>query len=116
MDKKKLLLGMIVQEVGTLSLLDPAQVSNWFETHISVKAALQKDWLGYLPIAHADTLLITAQLRGHASFNDMDEVGLTHLAWKAQKTGTTSVLLDIDADHDCVERLKERMFERSERA
>ncbi|CAA7270203.1 unnamed protein product [Cyclocybe aegerita] len=114
--EKKPLTRTIVPEVGSLSLLDRAQVSNWFEINISKDPNLRQEWLAYLPIAHAHTVLIASRLRGYQVFQELTEVALIDRAWEVQRTGTPSVLIDVDVDRDSLERLEEQMFERSERA
>ncbi|CAA7263522.1 unnamed protein product [Cyclocybe aegerita] len=79
---KKPLTRTIVPEVGSLSLLDRAQVSNWFEINISKDPNLRQEWLAYLPIAHAHTVLIASRLRGYQVFQELTEVALIDRAWE----------------------------------
>lgn len=46
----------IIPHVGTLSIVEHAQVTNWFEKNIAWETDVQALWVGLLPIAHAHTL------------------------------------------------------------
>ena len=48
----------IIPHVGTLSIVEHAQVTNWFEKNIAWETNVQALWVGLLPIAHAHTLFI----------------------------------------------------------
>ena len=57
-DNAKPLEKTLVPFVGTLSVVERAQIANWFETWVSRNKQLRIKWLGLLPIAHAHTLFI----------------------------------------------------------
>ncbi|KAF8886612.1 hypothetical protein CPB84DRAFT_1816710 [Gymnopilus junonius] len=61
---KSPLFSTLMPYVGSLSIIERAQISNWFDIHIgkrSKKARLA--WLGYLPLAHAHMLYISQCLQ-----------------------------------------------------
>ena len=52
----------LIPHVGTLSVVERAQIANWFETHISRNKKTRIAWLGFLPIAHAHTIFIAYRM------------------------------------------------------
>jgi len=48
----------IIPYVGTLSVIERAQIANWFETHVSLKKEARVLWMTRLPFAHAHTIFI----------------------------------------------------------
>jgi len=118
--EQKSLTKTIIPYVGTLSITERAQVSNWFEVNITKNKRFRSKWLGLLPIAHALTIFIAFRLKCNAEsryperkyhLNDfLDE------AWSVQFGSTKSGYSEVDVDLECLERLEEQMFERSSRA
>ena len=101
--------------VGTLSVVERAQIANWFEKWVSGNKKLRIKWLGLLPIAHAHTLFITYRMTKDPDFKGAPESEVRQKAWEAQLTGTPTILKEIDVDKECLEVLEEEMFERTER-
>lgn len=106
----------LVPHVGSLSLTVRAQISNWFDVKIGKDKKNQHIWLGRLPIAHAHTIYISTILKNNPENEDLTNAELLGKAWKVQLTGTTSVLMDVDVDKDCLSTLEEEMFENSAHA
>ena len=46
---------------------------------------------------------------------DLTDTDMLQKAWVAQLTGVPSILGEVDVDKDCLERLEEEMFERTDR-
>ena len=105
----------IVHHVGILSVIERAQISNWFDTHIGREQHVQTLWLGRLPIAHAHTLFIAYRMTKDPAFKDLTLTDMLQKAWVAQLTSTPSILGEIDVDRECLEQLEEEMFERTDR-
>lgn len=122
---------------GSLSLIERAQIANWFEQHVTRDPKLRTKWMGLLPIAHAQTIYITSFVRAEdrrlkevlksrppdeltekekLSLLELSEEEILDRAWNIQLTATPSVLQDIDVDRECLEALEMEMFERSNRA
>ena len=118
--EQKSLTKTIIPYVGTLSITERAQVSNWFEVNVAKKKSFRSKWLGLLPIAHALTILIAFRLERNAesryperkyhSKDYLDE------AWAVQFGTTQSGYSEVDVERECLERMEEQMFERSLRA
>jgi hypothetical protein len=53
----------IIPYVGTLLVVDRAQIANWFETRVGLNEDARILWLGQLPIAHAHTIFIVFRMR-----------------------------------------------------
>ncbi|KDR68095.1 hypothetical protein GALMADRAFT_146583 [Galerina marginata CBS 339.88] len=73
-------------------------------------------WLGFLPIAHAHTIYISANLQSDPKYEDLNEEELLEEAWKLQLSAVPSLGGDVDVEKECLERLEEEMFEVSARA
>jgi len=108
----------LVRYMGNLPVIERAQLTNWFETHVALgNKNLRLQWFGRLPIAHACTLFIVAHLRTgrwtRATFKN--ETEMLDYAWKIQTEDPPleKVFHNIDVDKECLERLEEEMFERS---
>ena len=112
-DNGKDLTTAIVHHVGTLSVIERAQIANWFETHVSREQDVRGLWLGRLPIAHAHTLFIAYRMTKEPAFEDLTWADMLQKAWVAQLTGTPSILGEVDVDRECLEQLEEEMFERT---
>ncbi|KAF9548012.1 hypothetical protein CPC08DRAFT_591108, partial [Agrocybe pediades] len=110
----------IVPYVGSLTLLERAQIANWFEIFVSEDPKIRHQWLALLPIAHAHTLFIAHRLQSNREDIMPDTPALTpellKQAWMVQFEGTPSVLMDVDVERDCLKVLEEEMFEYSLRA
>ena len=106
---------------GNLSVLERAQIANWFETHIAIDNKLRHRWLGLLPLAHTFTLFIRSQLLQNPP-RKTDMTKLSHqeqleMAWEIQGNGDVKLLWqDVDVECECLAKLEEEMFERSEAA
>ncbi|KAF8160154.1 hypothetical protein BJ912DRAFT_936174 [Pholiota molesta] len=117
MDKSKMdVKKELVPFVGGLSLTKRAQISNWFEAHVSKNKNLRHKWLGRLPIAHAHTLYILKSVKADPKNKGLTQNMLLEKAWDVQFSGTPSALIDTDVDKECLEILEEEMFEKSARA
>ncbi|KAF5379467.1 hypothetical protein D9615_006598 [Tricholomella constricta] len=114
--QKKNLTNTMIPYVGSLSIVERAQISNWFEAHISKDPKLRKHWLGLLPIAHAHTLFIASCLKMEPRNRDLAESDTLKKAWSLQLTGVPSVWTDVDVDRECLDLLEEQMFEISSQA
>ncbi|KAF9032059.1 hypothetical protein BJ165DRAFT_1358081 [Panaeolus papilionaceus] len=106
--------------VGHLSLVERAQISNWFDQHITAgDPKLRLSWLARLPIAHAFTIYIAHSLQPSGSTPVSQNEHSTELineAWEIQMSGMPLRSIDIDVDRTCLHRLEEDMFEVSSRA
>jgi len=114
--KKRNINKELVPYVGSLPLTIRAQISNWFDAKIGRDKKKRQQWLGRLPIAHAYTIYIAMNLKADRGNETLTNDELLEKAWKAQFSGTPSVLMDVDVDKDCLYILEEEMFERSARA
>jgi len=114
-DHAKSLEKTIIPHVGTLSVVERAQIANWFERSVSLKKELRIKWMGLLPIAHAHTLFIAYRMAKDPTFKAIPESEILRKAWEVQLTGSTTILKEIDVDKECLESLEEEMFERTER-
>lgn len=115
-DNDKDLSTAIVHHIGTLSVIERAQIANWFEIHIANREQeIRALWLGRLPIAHAHTLFIAYRMTKDPAFEGLTDRELLQKAWVAQLTGVPSILGEIDVDKECLEQLEEEMFERTDR-
>lgn len=102
----------IIPYVGSLSVIEQAQIANWFEVQVAKgNKTLRQLWIGYLPIAHAHTLYIVHQLlKCDSKLTSLTRKDLLEHAWEVQFAGS-SRLLEIDVDRDCLYDLEEEMFE-----
>jgi hypothetical protein len=117
----------LVPYVGDISVTDRARVTNWFDVHIARGESKEPHtWIGLLPLAHAFTLLLVSRLHyritgdpeypATASLEDGEKFVLNK-CWDYQvESDPGNVRSEIDVDKECLERLEEQMFERSERA
>jgi len=108
--------------MGTLSIIEHAQLGNWFEVHIAKNKDLHWhcQWLGLLPLAHTCTLWLVSLLHKNRSklqkIDIDDDNQVLEAAWRLQTTQTPKVVWNrsqINVDKECLERLEEEMFERS---
>ena len=106
---------------GSLSVTDRARIANWFETHIAIDKKLRNTWLGLLPLAHTFTLFIGFQLVEKPP-RKIDITRLSHwelleMAWEMQVKGDVTLLWqEVDIECECLSKLEEEMFERSQAA
>ncbi|KIM36004.1 hypothetical protein M413DRAFT_14221 [Hebeloma cylindrosporum] len=114
-DNGKPLKKTLIPHVGTLSVIERAQIANWFEKTVSMSKKLRIQWMGLLPIAHAHTLFIAYRMAKDSTFESIPELEILRKAWEVQLTGSTAILREIDVDKECLESLEEEMFERTER-
>jgi len=105
----------LIPHVGTLSVVERAQIANWFEAHISQNKKVRIAWLGFLPIAHAHTLFIAYRMTKNPTFKMYCETEIVQKAWEAQLTSVPSILREVDVDKDCLASLEEEMFEKTDR-
>ena len=105
--------------MGTLPMIERAQLGNWFEVHIAKNKDLRWHWLGLLPLAHTCMLWLVSLLCKNRSklqkFDIDDDNQVLEAAWRLQTTHSPEVVWksQIDVDKECLERLEEEMFERS---
>lgn len=111
----------LIPYTGNLSVADRARIANWFETHIAIDKKLRNMWLGLLPLAHTFTLFIGSQLLEKPP-RKTDTTKLSHqelleMAWEIQVNGDVELVWqEIDVERECLEKLEEEMFERSQAA
>ena len=119
-DNGKELEKTLVPYVGTLSIIERAQIANWFEAHISQNKKIRVNWLGFLPIAHAHTIFIAYRMMQDSSPNcpilkTQNEQDILQKAWEAQLTSVPTILNEVDVDKECLASLEEEMFENTDR-
>ncbi|EDR06399.1 uncharacterized protein LACBIDRAFT_328726 [Laccaria bicolor S238N-H82] len=110
---KKPLQTSLVLYCGALSIVQRAQIANWFLCHISKNA---ETWLGRLPLAHAFTLYSAEHIKNEPKFKVLTQPEIINEAWRIQFTSIPSVLFDIDVEHEALENLETEMFEVSRAA
>lgn len=109
----------IVPFTGNLSVVERAQLSNWFEVHVAKDKGRRQFWLNLLPFAHTCTLWLVSLLqknKGQLQKFDMnDEDRILQAAWQLQTTHTPEMVWKdrVDVDRETLEQLEEEMFERS---
>ena len=111
----------LIPFTGNLSVVERAQISNWFETHIAIDKKLRHMWLGLLPLTHTYTLYIRSQLlqkpprkTDMTKLSDREQL---EMAWEIQGNGNVELLWqEVDVECECLAKLEEEMFERSEAA
>jgi hypothetical protein len=110
----------IVPFTGNLSVIERAQLGNWFDIHVALKDhGLRRHWLGLLPFAHTCTLWLVALLHRNKGelqkFDVNDDEKILEAAWQLQTSHSLKETWKdwIDVDKECLERLEEEMFERS---
>ena len=104
----------LIPHVGTLSIIERAQIANWIEAHISQNKKVRITWLGFLPIAHAHTLFIAYRLTKDPKFKTQNELDILQKAWEAQLTSVPTILKEVDVDWECLASLEEEMFENTD--
>lgn len=102
--------GYSIKFYGNLSIIERAQVANWFFHNIPGAQQTIHLWLGCSPLAHAFTLLIAHQEFGQLSTNREERSRQLQTAWEylVERTGTG--FNPVDVDHECLSALEERMF------
>ncbi|KIK01076.1 hypothetical protein K443DRAFT_7219 [Laccaria amethystina LaAM-08-1] len=105
---KKPLQTTLVPYSGALSIVERAQIANWFLSHISKNA---ETWLGRLPLAHAFTLYTAEHIKNEPKLKVLTQPEIINEAWRIQFTGIPSVLFDIDVEREALENLETEMFE-----
>ena len=70
--------------------------------------------MGLLPIAHAHALFIAYRMTKDPAFVGLTDADMLQKAWVTQLTGIPSILGEVDVDRECLERLEEEMFERTD--
>ena len=111
----------LIPFTGNLSVTDRARIANWFEAHIAIEKGLRNTWLGLLPLAHTFTLFIVSQLlKKPPRKTDMSRLShpeLLEMAWEIQVKGDVTLLYqEVDIECECLAKLEEEMFERSQAA
>lgn len=113
----------LIPWTGNLSVVDRAQIANWFETHIAIDNNLRvrNTWLGLLPLTHTFTLFIGSQLLEKpprkTDIAKLSHQELMETAWKIQVNGDVNLLWqEVDVERECLAKLEEEMFERSKAA
>ncbi len=118
----------MVPYTGDLSIVEQAQISNWFANKVSGANSARHLWISRAPLAHAITLVIAHRHRTaisqHADFptnGSPEEQQRFRLeqAWLYQGNGSSRNLvsaLTVDIDKECLQDFEERLFERSKEA
>lgn len=123
----------MVSYAGNLTIIERAQIINWFATHIPRAEARKPEWITGVPIAHAYTLILASRLYEEELEASSDNEGLIddnghpfvftpnsdllQRAWQLQVSKTNSRSYGIvDVDRECIAAFEERLFECSERA
>jgi hypothetical protein len=111
----------LIPYTGNLSVVDQARIANWFETHIAIDKKLRNTWLGLLPLAHTFTLFIGSQLLENpprkTDVTKLSRQELLEMAWEIQVNGDVKLVWqEVDVERECLTKLEEEMFERSEAA
>ncbi|EDR02572.1 uncharacterized protein LACBIDRAFT_332135 [Laccaria bicolor S238N-H82] len=110
---KKPLQTSLVPYCGALSIVERAQIANWFLCHISKNA---ETWLRHLPLAHVFTLYTAEHIKNEPKLKVLTKPEIINEAWRIQFTSIPSVLFDIDVEHEALENLETEMFEVSRAA
>ncbi|EDR02673.1 uncharacterized protein LACBIDRAFT_332179 [Laccaria bicolor S238N-H82] len=105
---KKPLQTSLVLYCGALSIIERAQIANWFLCHISKNA---ETWLGRLLLAHVFTLYTAEHIKNEPKFKVLTQPEIINEAWRIQFTSIPSVLFDIDVEREALENLETKMFE-----
>ena len=109
----------IVPFTGNLSVIERAQLGNWFEEHVAKDKDLRRFWLSLLPFAHACTLWLVSLLQKNKGqlqkFDINDNNQVLDAAWQLQTTHSPEMVWKdrVDVDRECIEGLEEEMFESS---
>ena len=81
---------VIVPFMGTLPIIERAQLGNWFEVHVAKNKDLCQHWLGLLPLAHTCMLWLVSLLCKNRSklqkFDINDDNQVLEAAWWLQTT------------------------------
>lgn len=119
-------LDSVIIDAGDLTFAERGRISNWFETHIALDQVNARPlWVSKLPLAHAYTLVLATRMRPqivqeteypHESSALEQERHILTRAWAHQSHVSVSLWAETDVDKECIERLEERMFERSKAA
>ncbi|KAF4618842.1 hypothetical protein D9613_009694 [Agrocybe pediades] len=110
-DEKKDVKRGIVPFVGTLTILERAQLANWFEREVMDGDVTRRhEWTALLTIAHAHTLYIAR--RRSRSLDPLTQQQIEE-AWTSQKDEISNPWCDVDVDRECLETFEEQLFERS---
>ncbi|KAF8208402.1 hypothetical protein K438DRAFT_324602 [Mycena galopus ATCC 62051] len=115
--------GKTIPYAGDLSLLEQAQIMNWFYNKIPLARGHLTEWVGLPPHAHAITIVIASrnerELRDNPNFpTDAPEAKqlqtLWDWAWCLQRTQCRVPVADVD--RECLGLLEQWMFESSDAA
>ena len=101
-DMKKPLQTTLIPHVGSPSVLECTHISNWFDTHITLKDQdLRLSWLRFLPHAHTHTLYITRSLAHEPKMKNLGPNELLKHAWEVQFAVQPTRLIEwhLDAGH-----------------
>lgn len=103
---------------GNLSVIERAQVANWFENKISLNTKYRHRWVGSLPLAHAFTLLLAFRIKtADENLQYSTESEILDIAWESQgERPENAALEDVDVETEALLRLEEEMFEVSQLA
>ncbi|KAH9474266.1 hypothetical protein JR316_0013429 [Psilocybe cubensis] len=112
--KNKDIFKTIIPYTGPLTVVERAQISNWFESEITKDKRLRRYWVSLLPLAHAHTVYIASLiLKSQQKVND----SLLDSAWDVQCSPKPLRMFErTDVDLECLSFLEEEMFENSLRA
>ena len=116
--QRKSLTKTLVPFAAGISITERAMIANWFEKVVCEgDQDIQQQWLGRLAIAHAHTIFLAHRLKEKEPGVKRKPNELLDIAWVLQCSGSSKDLLrDVNVDKECLKRLEELMFERSERA
>ncbi|PPQ82454.1 hypothetical protein CVT26_012730 [Gymnopilus dilepis] len=102
-----------VQFTGGLSLMERAQIANWFETFVGKEAKNRQKWINRLPLAHAHTLFIAFRLRyGEATsrYKDARTNVVLQKAWDILVEGSLAPRIEVDVEKECIQLLEHELF------
>ncbi|KAF9470273.1 hypothetical protein BDN70DRAFT_939859, partial [Pholiota conissans] len=113
---KKPLASSMVPFASGVTIAEQAMIQNWFLRNIcNDDQRLNGHWIGRLPIAHAITVFLAH--REKLKKINLSKIAAIKKGWTTQTEGTLKdVFCDVNIDAECLARLEELMFERSERA
>ncbi|KAF5323682.1 hypothetical protein D9619_012867 [Psilocybe cf. subviscida] len=101
----------ICQNVGSLSFVERAQISNWFEARIAKgDPGQQRKWMTSIPITHALTLFIAYRC---ARVEPHEQDDLLGIAWEMQMMESCDDNRRVDVDREAILTLEKEMFEYS---
>lgn len=120
----------MIPNVGDLSYLDRARVTNWIQ--VRIVNTLEENisphtWIGRLPLAHAFTILLASRLRFKIVLDPLfpasalpieQELFTLESAWthQVENVAKFAAWLEVDVERESLTQLELQMFERSDQA